>query len=275
MLLLISIIISIRHLPNPDKKITFDIDYKIIESAFQKKEHWIKDLAALKIILNYDWKNFNQAELDRVDNMFRNKVDLEKIVKKKNINEYNHLLKLYSNTLENYAGYVEQLPGNPGNKTPIFKKKGLFPIENKYPYSFNNDFGSERTFGGKRSHQGIDIMTNRNTPAIAIEDCRIAIIGWDELGGNRINMVSLDGNRRYYYAHFEKYPPDLKKGSSVAKGSIVGYIGSSGYGPPGSDTGTDPHLHIQIWIKSSNFLGNKEELINPYNILKFLENNRS
>ena len=150
------------------------------------------------------------------------------------------------------------------------KKDDCFPILKGFSYKYINDFGRPRNVLGKtHSHQGIDIMAERNTPAIAVEDCIIDKIGWDNSGGNRINMVSLDGKRRYYYAHFEKFFSGLSHGIHVKRGSTLGFVGSSGYGPPGSDTGTAPHLHIQIWEKN----GNNEHLVNPYSILKWLETN--
>lgn len=156
------------------------------------------------------------------------------------------------------------------NDLQIIKELGkdaCFPIPKNFSYKYINDYGKSRKVEDKvHSHQGIDIMAERNTPAIAIEDCIIEKIGWDKSGGNRINMVSLDGKRRYYYAHFEKFFPGLTNGSHVKKGSILGYIGSSGYGPSGSDTGAPPHLHIQIWA-----IGNNEDIVNPYPILKWLE----
>lgn len=322
----------------PAVKHTFDIDYEVLDSAYQKKDNWIKDLAALRILLNYDWKNFSQAELDKVDQLFASNTKPEDIVGKKNIDEYNDLLELYMNTLDKYAGYAKytiQVPcssnivsgsgsvvydssinQNIANATEeirrtvngksvttkktvtlyknadhnvlycnvsgtsaeikykVFEKTAYFPIPGGYSYSFSNDFGAERTYGGKRSHEGIDVMADRNTPLIAMEDCKIERIGWNELGGNRINMVSLDGKRRYYYAHLEKYQSGLDVGTKIKKGDILGYVGSSGYGPPGSDTGSAPHLHIQIWVSHGSFFDSKEQLINPYNILKFLEDSR-
>ena len=160
--------------------------------------------------------------------------------------------------------------------TNVFKKKACFPIPKGWAYSFTNDFGTPRlTSTSKRSHEGNDIMAKRNTPIVAMEDCKIEIIGWNQLGGNRINMISLDGNRRYYFAHLESYQAGLRKESNVKQGEIVGYVGSSGYGPPDSDTGAPPHLHIQIWVKCCSLSsGCKEQLINPYSILKLLEGNK-
>jgi murein DD-endopeptidase MepM/ murein hydrolase activator NlpD len=45
----------------------------------------------------------------------------------------------------------------------------------------------------------------------------------------------------YYYAHLQRYREGLAVGEKVAKGSVIGYVGTSGNAPP--DT---PHLHFQI-----------------------------
>jgi murein DD-endopeptidase MepM/ murein hydrolase activator NlpD len=54
---------------------------------------------------------------------------------------------------------------------------------------------------------------------------------------------------------------------TVKAGEIVGYVGSSGgwynSSPPGTDTGTTPHLHFQMWVNG--------ELTNPYSFLKSLQ----
>ena len=61
-------------------------------------------------------------------------------------------------------------------------------------------------------------------------------------------------------------------------GEIIGYVGSSGSfnsnTPPGSDTGTPPHLHFQLWVISKGWFSDKETLLNPYYCLKLLENNK-
>lgn len=93
-----------------------------------------------------------------------------------------------------------------------FNYCAYFPIPGEYSVSFSDDFGTERIHDGKHAnHEGIDIFAQRNTPIISIENCNIEKIGWDSLGGWRILLESIDGNRRYYYAHMEDYAPALQK----------------------------------------------------------------
>ncbi len=169
-----------------------------------------------------------------------------------------------------------------------FGIKAYFPIAMEHPYNYSNSFGNKRVKDGEAAvHEGIDIFAERRTPQIAIEDCKVRKIGWNSLGGWRIQLESLDGKRVYYYAHMEEYAPRFNKymdgkvhtslNEKVKAGELLGLIGSSGSfvtnALPGADTGTPPHIHIQIWLKSKGWFRSKEILINPYYTLKLLENN--
>lgn len=161
-----------------------------------------------------------------------------------------------------------------------------FPIPSGKAASFSNTFDTNHyTAGEKHSHEGIDIFANRNTPLIAIEDLKVIKTGWDPIDGWQLLLESLDGNRRYYYAHLEKYCESLENyrdmtGAvsdpeiTVNAGDVVGYVGSSSgsasNSSPGADTGTPPHLHFQLWLRQKD----KFILVNPYQFLKLLEVNK-
>lgn len=153
--------------------------------------------------------------------------------------------------------------------------KNFFPLAENFNYQLNNDFGNERMYGGNRSHEGNDIMAAKKTPIIAIEDGYVENIGWNQFGGYRIGIRSLDKKRYYYYAHLYKgkpYSKDYKKGNRVKAGDIIGFIGATGYSTTeGESDNFPPHLHIQISV-DYNIDGEKTtEWINPYPILKLLE----
>ena len=67
-------------------------------------------------------------------------------------------------------------------------------------------------------------------------------------------------------------------GISVRAGEVVGYVGSSGSAksntPPGADTGTSPHIHLQMWVVSKGWFFEKKTLIDPYYSLTLLEGNK-
>ena len=67
-------------------------------------------------------------------------------------------------------------------------------------------------------------------------------------------------------------------GIYVKAGEVIGCVGSSGSSnsntPPGADTGTPPHIHLQMWVVSKGWCSDKETLIDPYCCLKLLESNK-
>ena len=137
--------------------------------------------------------------------------------------------------------------------------------------SFENTWQAERTYGGKRKHEGCDLIPEKEEsgyyPVISMTDGTVERAGWLEKGGWRIGIRSDNGNY-YYYAHLESYVGDWKEGDQVQAGDLLGYMGDSGYGPEGT-TGQFPvHLHVGIYMP----LGVEDELaINPYWMLKYLE----
>ena len=55
----------------------------------------------------------------------------------------------------------------------------------------------------EKTREPIDIF-KEGTPIIAVSSCSRKIKGWNELGGWRINILSEDGMRAWYYAHMRK-----------------------------------------------------------------------
>lgn len=140
--------------------------------------------------------------------------------------------------------------------------------------AFENTWMAERTYGGKRRHEGIDLMASIEEagyyPVVSMTDGAIEQVGWLEKGGYRIGVRSLNGNY-YYYAHLDSYVKDWKAGDPVQAGEILGYMGDTGYGPEGT-TGQFPvHLHVGVYVP----LGADQELaVNPYWMLCYLEDKK-
>lgn len=135
--------------------------------------------------------------------------------------------------------------------------------------SYGDSWMSERTFGGKRGHEGTDLMASENVsglyPIISMTDGVVVNKGWLPKGGWRIGILSESGGY-YYYAHLSDYA-DIEEGDKIKAGELLGYMGDSGYGEEGT-TGMFPvHLHVGIYIYSDG----KEISINPYWIMRYLE----
>lgn len=138
--------------------------------------------------------------------------------------------------------------------------------------SFVDSWMGERNYAGKRGHEGTDIMAAKNErglyPVVSITDGVVTNLGWLDTGGYRVGITTEDGTY-YYYAHLDSYA-NIKEGGKVKAGELLGYMGDSGYGEEGTTGKFDVHLHVGIY-----FYEDGEEIsVNPYWLLKFLENNK-
>ena len=101
---------------------------------------------------------------------------------------------------------------------------------------------AESRSGEPRGHEAVDILALRNTPIRAVEDGKIAKLFLSKAGGNTIYQFDPSERFCYYYAHLDRYADGLRDGQLVAKGEIIGYVGTSGNAPPNT-----PHLHFAIF----------------------------
>ncbi len=141
--------------------------------------------------------------------------------------------------------------------------------------SYENCWMDTRTYGGERGHEGCDIMANGAErgyfPVISITDGVIEKIGWLEKGGWRIGIRSESG-LYLYYAHLYSYAADWEEGDPIKAGTLLGYMGDSGYSAiPGTTGNFDVHLHLGLYIKTDHY---DELSVNPYWLLKYLEKYR-
>ena len=158
----------------------------------------------------------------------------------------------------------------------IFNDLKYFPVakskSSNFWIGYDNSFGADRNFNGSYKHEGCDIMAQKNVsgyyPIISVTDGVVENIGWLPKGGYRVGIRS-DNGGYFYYAHLSQYS-NIKKGDSVKAGTLLGYMGDTGYGEEGTKGKFDVHLHFGIYIATENY----EELsVNPYYILKYLEEN--
>ena len=84
-------------------------------------------------------------------------------------------------------------------------------------------------------------------------------MGWNNFGGWRIGIRD-NNNSYHYYAHLAYYDKEIKVGDIVEPGTLIGYVGSSGYGKEGTSGKFPPHLHYGIY----KFDGRTEWAFDPY-----------
>ena len=152
-----------------------------------------------------------------------------------------------------------------------------FPIaestsDAKLTVSYVNSWMGERNYGGKRGHEGCDLMANKNErglyPILSMTDGVVEKKGWLEKGGYRIG-IQAPGGAYFYYAHLDSYA-DLDIGDEVKAGDILGYMGDSGYGPEGTVGQFAVHLHLGIYIYPNDV----ETSVNPYWVLRYIEKSK-
>jgi peptidoglycan LD-endopeptidase LytH len=114
----------------------------------------------------------------------------------------------------------------------------VFPVAG--PARFSDDWLVPRA--GGRAHEGIDIFAAGGTPIVAVADGSIFNVGYNGLGGWRLWLRDGSGTT-FYFAHLASYAPAAREGASVARGTVIGYVGNSG-----DAQGASPHLHFEVHL---------------------------
>ncbi len=94
-------------------------------------------------------------------------------------------------------------------------------------------------------HLGVDMTAPKGTDVHAVGDAHVSFVG---RRGGFGNLIILDHGRGYqtYYAHLSKIQKGIKAGVQVARGEVIGLVGSTGHS-------TAPHLHFET-RKDGRFL---------------------
>lgn len=152
-------------------------------------------------------------------------------------------------------------------KNPSAYLNGVFPLAKGSYTPFTNSFADARTWstGGStvRSHEGVDILADNGTPVYSALAGTVVKAGWSEYGGWRIT-ISVDETTEFYYAHLSKYAAGMKEGVKVKAGQLIGYVGSTGYGPEGTEGKFVSHLHFGIYKRTPTY-----QAIDPFLYLKW------
>ncbi len=163
------------------------------------------------------------------------------------------------------------IPPERSTEPPAKLADGIFPMIDRTYVPFTNDYGTERLFNAgaaPRVHEGIDIFANTWVPIFSAYDGKILRKGWSTLGGNRLTVRAGSQPIALYYAHLVAYAPGITEGATVKKGQLLGFVGSTGYGPEGTSGKFVPHLHFGMYDTSTSTW----QPLNPYLYLKWWEN---
>ena len=224
---------------------------KLGESIAQSPSLDVKQLTAWMITNDFDLCSFDASSNGTfLDNSY----EMNSLLRVKPI-EFQKLCKAYETILADLVYFP--IPASTDSKVPSV--------------SFEDSWQDERTYGGKRRHEGCDIMGDGKPrgfyPVISMSDGTIEKIGWLEQGGWRIGIRSPHG-AYLYYAHLYNYSQEWKEGDMVKAGELLGFMGDSGYSLTEGAVGNFPvHLHLGIYLATDH---HEELSVNPYWILKYL-----
>jgi murein DD-endopeptidase MepM/ murein hydrolase activator NlpD len=120
-----------------------------------------------------------------------------------------------------------------------------------------------------RVHRALDILAPRGTLVLSADDGRILRVRPNTLGGNTVYATDPLGRVVYYYAHLDAYQPGLTEGMTIARGDVLGIVGTTGNAP--KDT---PHLHFQVMRMPADGKYWDGEAINPYPLFLLMKAGR-
>ncbi|MBL0169752.1 MAG: M23 family metallopeptidase [Gemmatimonadaceae bacterium] len=143
----------------------------------------------------------------------------------------------------------------------LWERQLMVPVENLSRLSLRDDFSAKR---GDRIHGALDLLAPRYTAVLASDDCVIGRLFTGPVGGIVVYATDLSERFVYYYAHLQRYRRGLAVGDRVAKGSVIGYVGTTGNAPP--DT---PHLHFQVMKRAPGRVWWDGPSINPLSFFAF------
>ena len=136
------------------------------------------------------------------------------------------------------------------------------PVAGVAPDQLIDTYASARS--EERSHDAIDIPAPAGTPVVAAADGEIVKFLDSERGGITIYQTTTDRRFVLYYAHLQQRAYEINIGTTVRKGTTIGYVGDTGNAGPGNY-----HLHFSIARITDPKRPWEGEYINPYPILRY------
>lgn len=284
------------------KWVDFNVTCEALEQAFrydvdtcQAEVHlnWVDLLAYLGTRYGGDFSRYKKSDMKKVaEQLINGEMTMEELTS--DMKYYDYYRQAYGAVLDGMVGTFqaeipadevpEMLQQSAQNTDTIwvtkYGLKAFFPLAKNFPYNDFDDFGVSRSYGFKRRHLGHDMMGQVGTPIIAVESGYVEALGWNQYGGWRIGIRSFDKKRYYYYAHLRKNYPfqsNLKEGSAVQAGDVIGYMGRTGYSSKENTNNIEEsHLHfgLELVFDESQKESDHEIWINCYELVKFLRRNQ-
>jgi len=115
---------------------------------------------------------------------------------------------------------------------------GVFPVAGPFDLGGRGSgFGADRR---DHLHQGHDVSAAAGTPVVAPVAGTVIAVDFQRRGaGFYVVLHGVDG-RDYFFCHFRRGSTAVAVNQSVAAGTVLGAVGSTG-------RSSGPHLHFEIW----------------------------
>ena len=153
--------------------------------------------------------------------------------------------------------------GREGDYGELLHRTLTAPIAGLRAQDIQDTYNAGRANG--KPHEATDILEPRGTPVLAMEDGTIRKLFTSVPGGLTIYQFDPKGEFCYYYAHLDHYADGLVEGLEVKRGTVIGYVGTTGNAPANT-----PHLHLAIYKVGPEKRWWDGVPINPYPVLKKL-----
>ena len=274
------------------KWVDFNVSYEALcdameadISSYGTDNHyvWTDLLAYLAAINGNDFSNYNKNKLNTLIQRLSSGESMEAITQ--DMEYYAYYKETLTAVLGGFIGEFCTQAYADDPDVPVWERKyglkAFCPIAKGFGFEHYSDFGNARTYGFSRRHTGHDLFGSIGTPVIAVESGTVEAVGWNQYGGWRIGIRSLDKKRYYYYAHLRKdhpYTPIVEEGASVKAGDVIGYLGMTGYSAEENVNNINvPHLHmgLQLIFDESQKDGVNEIWIDCFNLVRLLQKNSS
>lgn len=269
------------------KYVEFNATYEALCKAYQmdvdtygKDIHlnWVELLAYTAAKTGGEFGKKSISILEQVSKELQAGATMESLTKK--MKYYSYYEQAYDTVLGGLVGTYKQQKED-GTSEEAYGLMAYSPIAKGFDYNSYDDFGASRSYGFSRPHQGHDMMGLIGTPIIAVESGYVEAVGWNQYGGWRIGIRSLDGKRYYYYAHLRQnrpYAEGLEEGKVVTTGDVIGYMGHTGYSTTENTNNIKVvHLHfgLELVFDESQKESDNEIWVDCYALTEFLKKNRS
>ena len=137
-------------------------------------------------------------------------------------------------TLKALSGRLNELM-QVARRPKVTPRQFAWPVS---PVMVSSPFGSRvHPFSGTwRLHRGVDVVAEVGQPVKAAFSGTVMFAGWNGAHGKTVHVLH-DGRWSTRYSHLSTW--EVEPGETVAKGQIIGFVGSTGQS-------TGPHLHFEL-----------------------------